>query len=212
MCKSKRIPGQLTKAGIDSCKAFVKDITSKRDANASDLSVPLFITEFGACSGSSACNAEMRAVMENSDRLALSWAYYQYKGFDDYSHQYGQPDSLGMYTQGGIVDKDKYYAITRTYPQAVQGTIINLEYNDETGVFIMDYICDLETNAPTVIYINEDEHYPDGYRTSVNFDLADHKINKQIDQTESNWFNVQLATRERDPVFKTVMASVIITR
>jgi hypothetical protein len=70
----------------------------------------------------------------------------------------------------------------------------------------------MDINAPTVIYLNEKEHYPNGYKASIEFGLEDHKIRAKIDQTERNFYKVELHQIEKDSVFKTTMASIVITK
>jgi Glycoside hydrolase family 5 C-terminal domain len=85
-------------------------------------------------------------------------------------------------------------------------------YDEESGVFVIDFSCDMSVNAPTVIYLNEREHYPNGYKASIEFDLEDHKIRAKVDQTERNYYKVELHQIEKNAVFKTTMASIVITK
>ena len=57
--------------------------------------------------------------MANADHYLASWIYYQFKGFGDYSTQYGTNDSVGMYSSKGVLDYEKYRALARTYAYAV---------------------------------------------------------------------------------------------
>lgn len=191
-CKSKRNYGELSNKGLEECESFVKDLVSTRSDDANDLGVPLFISEFGACSGSKTCAKELDLVVSAADAHALSWTYYQFKGFGDYSTQYGQKETLGMYNQDGQLDMDKYFQLSRTYAPAVQGQTASSFYDEESGVFVLDFSCDMSINAPTLIYLNEKEHYPNGYKASIEYGLEDHKIRAKVDQTERNYYKVEL--------------------
>lgn len=39
----------------------------------------------------------------------------------------------------------------------------------------------MSINAPTIIYLNENEHYPNGYKASLEYGLEDHKIKAKVD-------------------------------
>jgi endoglycosylceramidase len=114
-CKSEKNYGELSNAGLKNCKTYVQDLISTRSEEANKLGVPLFISEFGACSGSKTCAQELEYVVSMADAHALSWTYYQFKGFGDYSTQYGNKETLGMYSKDGQLDEDKFYQLSRTY-------------------------------------------------------------------------------------------------
>lgn len=54
-CTSKRNYGELSRKGLKGCKNFVQNLITTRSNDANELGVPLFISEFGACSGSKTC-------------------------------------------------------------------------------------------------------------------------------------------------------------
>jgi len=84
-CKSERNYGELSRVGLKKCKSYVENLITTRSDEANKIGVPLFISEFGACSGSSTCAQEIDYVVSMADAHALSWTYYQFKGFGDYS-------------------------------------------------------------------------------------------------------------------------------
>ena len=47
----------------------------------------LIISEFGACPDSPYCYEELSAVTDVCDEHLLSWAYWMYKGFGDFTTQ-----------------------------------------------------------------------------------------------------------------------------
>jgi endoglycosylceramidase len=115
-CRGTRTLGEISgKKGMKACTKFIKEISNSREVDASDLGIPIFFTEFGACSGSKACLNEINNVVNAANTVSASWAYYQFKGFNDYSTQYGNSKTLGMYQENGKVDEDKLFALTGTY-------------------------------------------------------------------------------------------------
>lgn len=108
-CSSSKHYGELSASGIKKCEAFLELFLRRRTADAEELGVPLFLTEFGACSGSPTCIREMDKTLTIADSYGLSWTYYQFKGFDDYSTQYGQAANLGMYDEDGDLDESKFW-------------------------------------------------------------------------------------------------------
>ena len=49
------------------------------------MGVPLFISEFGACSDSDGCVAEITGVTETCDKYVVGWAYWEFKNYDDFT-------------------------------------------------------------------------------------------------------------------------------
>jgi len=158
------------------CKKYLKYMVNTRLGDAENIGVPLFISEFGACSGSPACTTEIDYIMKLSDAHSLSWTYYQFKGFHDYSTQYGQNESLGMYKPDGQLDLNKFYKLSRTYATAIQGQTASTFYDEESGTFVFEFICNMDINGQTVVYLNEAEHYPAGYSASVFHSLESNKV------------------------------------
>lgn len=63
------------------CRDFLFKKAEKRREDATNLGVPVFFTEFGACSNSSACVAEITNSMDAFDNALVSWSYWMFKGF-----------------------------------------------------------------------------------------------------------------------------------
>jgi hypothetical protein len=110
-------------------------------------------------------------VTEQADQFHASWAYYQYKGMQDYSTQYGESATLGMYKENGKLDENKLNLLTRTYAPAIQGHLSKKYYDINTGIFMLDYNCDMSIDAPTEIFVSKEQHYPQGYKISIQTDL-----------------------------------------
>ena len=61
------------------CEAFAESWVATRAADAARLGAAAFMTEFGACSGSETCLAELDRVADQADTAMHSWAYWQFK-------------------------------------------------------------------------------------------------------------------------------------
>jgi hypothetical protein len=59
------------------------------------------ISEWGACSGSEACYLEMGNVADVMDEYTASWAYWQMKGFGDFTTT--GKHVQGIYTENGQI-------------------------------------------------------------------------------------------------------------
>ncbi len=47
--------------------------------------MPLYFTEFGACANTEACFYEITGAAEAFDSELVSWAYWMFKGFGDFT-------------------------------------------------------------------------------------------------------------------------------
>ena len=145
------------------CKAFHKHKVEVRSDDAERLGIGLFFTEFGACSGSDACVQEILSAVEAFDSKALSWAYWQYKGYNDITTT--GSDTEGLWYSNGTLQSNKVMALSRTYFQAVQGKPLSIEFNN--GTFQGCYELNSTIKYPTEIYFNKELYYPNGFQISV---------------------------------------------
>jgi hypothetical protein len=80
----------------DTCRDFhMRRIATRKD-DALRLNTSLIITEFGACTGSASCVMEITAVADACDDHLVSWAYWQFKDFGDFTTTIGKA-SEGLY-------------------------------------------------------------------------------------------------------------------
>ena len=140
------------------CRAFHKRKVEVRSLDAERLGVGLVFTEFGACSGSAACVAEIEGALDAFDSKALSWAYWQYKGFGDFTTTGSETE--GLWYQNGTLQINKVKALSRTYFKATQGSPISFEFNN--GTFVGVFELNSTISMPTEIYVNLEMWYPNG--------------------------------------------------
>ncbi|CAB3989848.1 endoglycoceramidase-like [Paramuricea clavata] len=109
------------------------------------------LTEFATHTESSA--EEMFKVMRDADLTFQSWLGWEYYG------------SKRTTSQSPIA---RIYNTSRTYPQAVAGHVLDLNFDHNTNHFrVMYQISEKCRSDTTVIYLNEKRHYPNGYDVIV---------------------------------------------
>jgi endoglycosylceramidase len=145
------------------CRDFHKRKVNIRALDAERLGVGLVFTEFGACSGSDACVAEINGALDAFDSKALSWAYWQYKGFNDFTTT--GSESEGLWYSNGTLQQEKLKALTRTYFMATQGSPESFSFVN--GTFVGNFVLDSSISAGTLIYLNSEVYYPNGFTVDV---------------------------------------------
>lgn len=75
------------------------------------------MSEFGACMDSDACVTEINQVADVSDEYLASWAYWEFKTYEDLTTSAGT-HSEGFYNFDGTLQQVKVKALSRTYVKA----------------------------------------------------------------------------------------------
>lgn len=151
------------------CASFNRRKVLKRKEDAERLQVGLIISEFGACFDTEACAAEIGAVTGAADEALASWAYWQYKGFGDFTTftaALGLQE--GLFYPNSTVQATKVKALARTYAQATQGVPLWMYFNPASSAFAFQYSLNKAVPAPTQIYYNAEYSYPGSVRLTVN--------------------------------------------
>jgi len=150
----------------DKCDQWVEDaFKSRTNQVANQLGGGTFLTEFGACSGSESCLAEIDRVTAGADRSFTSWAYWQFKYFHDITTVSGPAESF--YNADGTLQDAKIKALTRTYAPVIAGAPGSMRFDIVTGAFRLTYAPDAATHGlKTEIYFNNATHYGPGYQMS----------------------------------------------
>jgi len=168
--------GEPDPLSSNECIAWHDQRIGTRTANANLLGVPFFLSEFGACMDSYACEVEITNVGDVADKYLTGWAYWEFKPFHDLTTSAGNK-SEGFYNTDGSLQVRKVKALARTYVKAAQGTIKSVSFPTEpplykAGNFTAVISIDSRVKAPTVIHTlveSEDETvwYPNGYEIEV---------------------------------------------
>jgi hypothetical protein len=78
---------------------------------------------------------------------------------------------------------------------ATQGVPNVMNFDTETGIFTGVWTIEASIGAPTVIYLNTELWYPNGYTHSLSVDSIDESELRQgsftIDQTDAQHFKIQ---------------------
>ena len=119
-----------------------------------------FLTEFSVGLLDNNIN-KMREVCDTADELLQSWSTWNYKIFDNITS-----DGSSFYNSDNTL-RNSVYTLTRTYAQSVAGETISMNFNNDTHEFVLKYIPDPDIVLPTEIYLNENFHYPNGYRLII---------------------------------------------
>jgi len=122
-----------------------------------------FMTEFGAIGNSTGEFHHLDRMLRYADNHFQSWAYWQLKLYKDFttanSHE-------SFYDSNGRLEISKLSTLSRTYAQAIAGKPLKMVFDPETFEFTLDFVATI-SSAPTEIYLNEQLHYPDGYKVTV---------------------------------------------
>ncbi len=132
--------------------------------NAVKIGVPAFLTEFGAVSNSTRSAAEISYVTGLADDHLNSWAFWQFKGYNDITTA-ARPASIeGFYDEKGNLQSQKVKALSRNYVYATCGTPVKQAFHPKNAEFVFTYKPRTDCNgANTELYISEGFHYPRGF-------------------------------------------------
>jgi len=171
----------------DRCARYHQKLIRQRQEDSVRLQVPLIISEFGACLDSSVCAREITQVGDECDATLSSWAYWEFKTFEDLTTSAGT-GSEGFYNRNGTLQRQKVLHLSRTYVQVAQGVVKAMKFRtgnyqppasddilDIPGSFSATITIDTDIQAPTVIHAllqGPEEHpalswYPNGVDVSV---------------------------------------------
>jgi hypothetical protein len=69
------------------CRNWHEGGFNKKQEAADYLGVPMFMSEFGACSNSDTCADEINQIIDVTEQRLIGWTYWQYKSFHDFTSQ-----------------------------------------------------------------------------------------------------------------------------
>ncbi|EFA85830.1 hypothetical protein PPL_01061 [Heterostelium album PN500] len=144
-----------------------------------------FMTEFGAISNTTNAMDTITYMMNEADNYFQSWCYWQFKFYNDLTTS-GPTESL--YLADGSLDVIKVRTLSRTYAQAIAGSPQKMTFDIQTASFTFSYEIDTSITQPTIIYLNEAMHYPNGYTASITTGSA------QISSPSTNTINITPTT------------------
>ena len=155
------------------CYKWHENRIGQRADDAKRLGVPLHVTEFGACLTEGPCVQEITQVAQICDHYLIGWAYWQYKFYDDLTTSAGT-GSEGLWDFEGNLMEWKVKALARTYLQATQGILTLQNFNDKNGEFFAEFKVNTDINAPTIVFLDQQYWYPNGY----DYEIIDQSTDK----------------------------------
>jgi endoglycosylceramidase len=126
------------------------------------------MTEFGAAEDRKGDLYALHKSMQQADKHLQSWMYWQFKYYQDITTC--TPTGESLYNEDGSIVDHKLRILSRSYPQAVAGSIESYHFEEVLGTFSMKYslLADVSSgSAETEIYINRDMYYPHGAHVTV---------------------------------------------
>ena len=146
---------------IAACAAQEQRSLTTRSEDRTDLSSPAqpggpawFLSEFGATSNSTLLDR----LTAEADRSLVGWTYWSWKFYADPT---GSSAEGIVATDGSL--RSTALALSRAYPQAIAGRPTSMSFDPTNGAFHLVYIPDHAVQAPTVVFVPTQVHYPSGY-------------------------------------------------
>eukprot|EP01104_Vermistella_antarctica_P004518 TRINITY_DN14960_c0_g1_i1.p1 TRINITY_DN14960_c0_g1~~TRINITY_DN14960_c0_g1_i1.p1 ORF type:complete len:561 (-),score=78.10 TRINITY_DN14960_c0_g1_i1:15-1577(-) len=169
-----------------------------------------FMTEFGATLNATNGDKMVDFLLNTADTRLQSWTYWQFKGFHDLTTQ-SAPYMESFYEADGSLQLSKVKVLSRTYAQATAGVPSSMSFDSETGVFNFTYLINTTIAEPTIIYLNEEWYYPNGYSVTV---LPSNAVN--VTSPTTNYLNLYPTSAVAEGVTAPVQSgdevNVVITR
>lgn len=137
----------------------------------------MIMTEFGAAEDIKGDMYALEKSMQQADKHAQSWMYWQFKYYQDITTC--TPEGESMYQADGSVCQHKLQILSRTYPQAVAGTLGSYSFHPLSARFELTYnLVDAQVAnaAPgndaktSIVYINRELYYPHGANVAVTYE------------------------------------------
>ena len=189
---------------IKVCPTFHQKQFKKEIKTAEKLNVPMFLSEFGACSDSLACYNEIISVMKITEENFISWSYWNYKPYGDHTTSAIEMVSYeGIYNDDGTVQNIKEKGLSRGYVMYYQGKPIDFKYQTNSNTnFETSFEYHKNITEPSVLYYNKDFFYKKGYNIQViNDDTKEDLIQTEkvsMDYSIDNYINIKCLENKLD--------------
>ena len=181
---------------ISVCPTFHRKQLDKEIKTATNLNVPMFLTEFGACSDSKACYNEILSVIKITEENFISWSYWNYKPYGDHTTSAIEMVSYeGIYNDDGTVQNIKEKGLSRAYVMYYQGKPIDFKYETDSDTnFETSFEYHKNITEPSVLYYNKDFFYKNGYEIKVIDDNTKEDLVKNnkvtLDKSKANYISI----------------------
>ena len=180
------------------CKSYHTRKLSVNKSIGDKLGLPTIVTEFGACSSSENCYWELKNFLDAAEDHLISWAYWMYKPFGDFTTS-ADSNEEGLFYPDGRVQEIKERALTRTYVLAYPGTPISSKFY-ENGFYTTTFLYDNSLSVPLVLYLNKNYFYKN-FEEKFILELLDEnsqKISFKIleKENEENYISISIDNNE----------------
>ena len=189
---------------IKVCPTFHQKQFKKEIKTAEKLNVPMFLSEFGACSDSLACYNEIISVMKITEENFISWSYWNYKPYGDHTTSAIEMVSYeGIYNDDGTVQNIKEKGLSRGYVMYYQGKPIDFKYQTNSNTnFETSFEYHKNITEPSVLYYNKGFFYKKGYNIQViNDDTKEDLIQTEkvnMDYSIDNYIDIKCLENKLD--------------
>ena len=154
-----------------------------------NLHVPIFLTEFGACSDSEACYNEIMNAVSRCEENFISWCYWNYKTYGDHTTTaISQVEYEGLFNPDGTLQTIKEKGLSRAYVQYYQGKPIDFKFKEDSNTdFETSFEYHSDITEPSVLFYNKDFFYSNGYQMDIIDDDTKESLieNKAVDIDEN---------------------------
>ena len=122
-----------------------------------------FLTEFGAVSGfTKSGNDNMRYVLDVANTKLHSWAYWQYKYYEDYTTAARPSKCEGFFDEQGKVIEDKVKVLSRPYVTSSSLPIKSMKVTLDDRLLV-EFTKQANSKPNHIkLYLNEDYHFKKG--------------------------------------------------
>ena len=175
------------------CLKYHNKKIKKNTKAAEELNVPLFLSEFGACSDSENCYNEIINVVKGCEKNFVSWAYWNYKPYGDHTTSAIKiVDKEGIFNLNGTVQYIKEKSLSRSYIQYYQGYPISFNYFDDSDTdFESEFIYNDNITEGTILYFNKEFFYQKGFSLKV-FDDKGNLVDGEFKVFDENYIDIKL--------------------
>ena len=99
----------------------------------------------------------------------------------------------------------KEKALSRTYIQYYQGLPLEVFFNDDTSEFLARFEYDGNIEEPSVLYINKDLNYKDGYKLEITDDDGK-AIEEVVVKENGNYISIKInRSKEEKLIVKIIL-------
>eukprot|EP01015_Nassula_variabilis_P008868 TRINITY_DN1700_c0_g1_i8.p1 TRINITY_DN1700_c0_g1~~TRINITY_DN1700_c0_g1_i8.p1 ORF type:complete len:435 (+),score=65.01 TRINITY_DN1700_c0_g1_i8:215-1519(+) len=164
---------------IDALNFRAKYTAAKR------MGTGVFLTEFGAVSASEIGLREIERTLVKTDATFMSWTYWQFKYYQDYTTTCKPAANESFYGSDGNILTEKLKLFTRPYLPEICGTPVSAKYNSKKNYAKLVYRAGQCSDYTSVLYFNK-ELFNNGNEVSLSV-----SSNVEIKEIRPNYYSLR---------------------